>query len=146
MAHSALPEEAHAASQREISPTERWAWFHWLFGPVGYSVYFIVGYLIAEAGCKTTFLDGSLLGLDAVSVVILALTAVTALALLGAAGFSFRRWQQYRGVESRNVRDAPSEVYQPFIWLSGALLDGLFLLLTLVTGLSVLALEPCVWM
>jgi hypothetical protein len=139
MAHF-IPQEEISAEQEEIQRIERRAVIHLLAGPVIYSVYFMIGYLLAEVGCKTTFLSGSLFGIHAVSVAILLLTAISAGVLLYETMLSFRNWRQYRG-----NADEQSEIRRPFLWLAGFIQSVYFLGLTVVTGVSVFALDPCVW-
>jgi hypothetical protein len=126
--------------QRDIRSLERAAWTHLLAGPVIYSVYFIVGYMIAEAGCKTEFLSGTMMGINAVSAVIVVLTGVTALVLLYEVVTSYRHWRRYQ-----NAPESELEVHKPFVWMSGLLLSALFALMTISTGISIFALQPCEW-
>ena len=113
---------------------------HLLAGPVLYSLYFILGYLLVEAGCATAFLDSPLFGLNAEVAVTLALTTITGLILLVETVVVLRRWLRYRHAE-----ESEHEMRKPFIWMGSFLMNVLFLVMTLVTGASTLMLDPCTW-
>lgn len=127
-------------SPEEVEGTELRAAAHLLAGPVLYSLYFILGYLLVEAGCATAFLDGALLGFEGVVAVTLGLTAITALVLLVETVVVLRRWLRYRHAD-----DEEHEMRKPFLWMGSFLMDVLFLVMTLVTGASALVLQPCTW-
>lgn len=126
------PEEVRGAEIRIAA--------HLLAGPVLYSLYFILGYLLVEAGCATAFLDSPLFGMQGEVAVTLGLTAITVLILLVETVVVLRRWLRYRHTD-----ESEHEMHKPFIWKGSFLMNVLFLVITLVTGASALVLEPCAW-
>jgi hypothetical protein len=122
-------------------------------GPIIYMVYFIAGYLLAEASCGIGILAGEVAGFPLLSVVLVGLTLVTLVAVLAVAAVQFFGWRRAQ----RNVRVA-GEVREetaapvadsgrdlPFLLIVGAGLALLFAGVTVVTGVPILLLEPCSW-
>ncbi|HXV98420.1 MAG TPA: hypothetical protein VEC93_08350, partial [Anaerolineae bacterium] len=68
---------SHITSQSHThSPSARSLWIGLLAGPVIWSIYFIGGYAISEASCYTDFLEGTLLGFNALTTTLLLMTGV----------------------------------------------------------------------
>jgi len=127
-------------SQEKRQSLERTAWIYLLAGPVLYSVYFVLGYLIAEAGCNTALRTNTLFGINAVAAIIVGLTGLTTLLLVYTGIGAYRAWRRYQNGDATD-----HEVHRPFVWRSGLLLGLLFTLMTVVTGISVFFLQPCAW-
>jgi hypothetical protein len=122
---------------RQISPE----WATLLAGPLVWAVYFLVGYTLAEFGCRGLWLAGQIAGLPAVSVVVAGLT-LAALAISVWAGWrTWRRWRALRRDPDASLNRA--EERQRFMVLGGLLLSGLFTLAIFLTGLPALILEGC---
>lgn len=134
------------------------AWYFVLTGPLTWSVYFLVGYGLIEAACKAGLLEAQLLGLTVLSLVILALTLVALLVTLYAGFVAYRNWRPigtHRELAmgqgpvapmGQNADDRPSRPDEDagrFMGFAGVLLNALFSLLILVTGLPALVLNPC---
>lgn len=115
--------------------------FGLLSGPLAWTVYFVVGYMVAEAGCYVPVLrqSASGLGLSRLSLLVIAL-ALPALAvnLYGVA----RTWQRWRALGGGPAE--ASEVTR-FLSLSGLVLNLIFLLAILLIVIPIFFLDPCVW-
>lgn len=109
-----------------------------LAGALSWSLYFLAGYLLAEAACLAGLLDSTVAGLDLLVVVLLALGLVAALVAAYAAWWSYRRWRA-----GRDAREG--DELATFLALASSLLNGLFTLTILVTVLSLIFVEPCSW-
>lgn len=129
----AVPESTYVTDYQENT---RALWIGLLAGPVVYALYFIVGYLLAEATCQS-----DILGIDRASldIVIGGITVVAAAILLGAIIYSVRTWQRNRS-RSDDVGGALS-----FMAFGGLLLTMLFVLLIGVTGVAVFWIDQCGW-
>ncbi|MEZ4682605.1 MAG: hypothetical protein R2932_51200 [Caldilineaceae bacterium] len=116
--------------------TTRGLWLGLLSGPVVYALYFIVGYLLAEATCQ-----GTVLRIRAANLVwvIGGLTTLATLLTMIFLWLSYRRWRHHREAEDA-VGDALA-----FMAFSGLLLNGLFALLIVVTGVAVFFIDNCQW-
>lgn len=136
-------------TERTLPPTEaalpdqptslRTLWFASLLGPIAYSIYFLIGYMLAEAACKADLLRFTFLGMDGLAATELLLTLLTA-AIIGAGMvLTLRVWQRTDG--------QPMEQSAARFLAFGALwLNPFFILTTLVTGGALLFLQPCSWM
>ncbi|HRW05475.1 MAG TPA: hypothetical protein P5121_10290 [Caldilineaceae bacterium] len=122
--------------------SNRSLWIGLFSGPVIYSLYFVTGYLFAEATCTADLLHFRILGLEAVSFWLIVLTlgaaVVTGSCMVMALG-NWRRTQ--RDEESRH----PERSYPPFMAFVGAWLNGLFTLFILLTGVPSFFLVICDW-
>ena len=129
----------------EAAPQQdtRSLWLGLLTGPLTWAVYFILGYLLVEAVCKTDFLSFSLFGLTALSAIILLLTVLGLFITLYACFFNYRKWQQALEKGSQDFDDQLGHRPARFMALAGLLLGGLFTLIILLTGASVFILRPC---
>ena len=96
------------------------AWIRWLTGPIVWTVYFMVVYLLVEAACEMV-----VLGETAVLPLTLLVTFITG-AIIAAAVY-----QAWRSAD------------ESFANKSSVSLNILFLLLTLAVGVTVLVLKPC---
>ena len=127
------------AEQRvtQVSPD----WLSLLAGPLTWSGFFLIGYVLAEFGCKGGWLRGQIAGLPTASVVIAVLT-VAALGLSIWAGWrTWRRWGAIRADPDAQLSRV--EERQRFMTLGGLLLSGLFSLAIVLTGIPAVVLEPC---
>lgn len=129
----AVPESTYVTDYQE---NIRALWIGLLAGPVVYALYFIVGYLLAEATCQSDIIGLERADLD---MVIGGITAVAAAILIGAVFYSIRTWQRNRS-RSDDVGGALS-----FMAYGGLLLSLLFVLLIGVTGVAVFWIDQCVW-
>ena len=111
-------------------------------GPVIYSLYFVTGYLFAEATCTADLLRFRILGLEAVSFWIVVLTLAAAAATGYCMMMALGHWRQtQRDEESRR----PERSYPPFMAFIGAWLNGIFTLFILLTGVPSFFLVICDW-
>ncbi|MDT8305779.1 MAG: hypothetical protein RRC07_07570 [Anaerolineae bacterium] len=110
-----------------------------LLGPVTWSIFFLAGYLLAEAACQVGLLQSTVAGLDLLVFVVLVLGLVAAAVSAAGALWAYRRW--------RTAGDqAPEEDnLTAFLALAAILLNVLFTLATLMTALGLIFLEPCSW-
>ncbi|HSM57778.1 MAG TPA: hypothetical protein VK879_16620 [Candidatus Sulfomarinibacteraceae bacterium] len=118
--------------------------FGLLSGPIAWTIYFVAGYLVAEAGCYVPALrqPASGLGLSRLpllSLIVIAL-ALPALAVnLYGAGSTWRRWRQLGGGE------AEAREVTRFLTLSGLVLNLIFLLAILLIVIPLFFITPCGW-
>lgn len=114
-----------------------------LIGPLGWGVFFLVGYLIAEAACQTRILHNSVAGLNLVVVVVLGLALLALLVTGGGAIWNYRRWREraWNGIRG----DRKTEDLATFFALVSMALNVLFALAIVLTALGMLFLEPCQW-
>ena len=118
-------------------------WFGLLAGPIVWSVYFLVGYGLTEFVCKLGLLEFRILGLAALSAIIVGLTLVALLITLYAGFLAYRNWQRMKEDEPDEGQPSwPAENSQ-FMALTGLLLNGLFSLTILVSGIPAFFLPPC---
>lgn len=130
------------AQERDVTQVNP-QWYTLLAGPIIWTVYFLVSYSLAEFGCRGGWLAGTLAGLPAASVVVVALTLV-ALAVSGLATYrTFRRWQRSQGDPNGDKGWFQVEDRHRFMVLAGLLLDVLFTFLILLSGIPALMLIPC---
>lgn len=138
MAQAVTP---HVSTKNSRS-TDRLLWLGLLAGPVVYSLYFVAGYLFAEATCTADLLRFRVLGLEAVSFWIVMVTLAAAAITGISTAISLRYWRRTR-LESESDRAERS--YPPFMAFVGAWLGGFFTLLILLTGVPALFLVICDW-
>lgn len=119
-----------------------------LVGPISWSAFFIIGYLIAEAACVGGFWQSNVAGLSLVVVVIVALATVFTLISAGAAVWTYRRW---RAADDRERQTREGEHVQQtedlgaFLALAATGLNVLFALAIVITAASMIFLVPCRW-
>ncbi len=129
----------HAAPIRRRN---RWLWFVLASGPIVYSLYFLIGYLLAEASCVAGTLRYRLLGLEAISFWIILLTVVAAAITAYSTVVALRHWQQ---AEHGATATTAEHGYPPFMAFVGAWLNGLFTLFILLSGVPAYFLVLCDW-
>lgn len=132
--------ELSAHKEQQISDGA--LWFGLLSGPVVYSLYFLAGYLFAEATCVADLLRFRILGLEAISFWIVVLTLAAAAVTGYSAIMAYANWRHTRG-DAEAAR--PERSYPPFMAFVGAWLSGLFTLFILMTGVPALFLTLCDW-
>jgi hypothetical protein len=124
----------------------RLLWFLLLSGPVIYTVYFLASWITAEYACLGEGLTFSVGGMNGVSLVVLALTLVTLGALLASTTLSWRAWRSRRGQEEADAtaydNTAGTEAAMAMV---GLLLNGFFVIVTIMTGIPSLVLVACDW-
>lgn len=131
--------------ERPVTAGERqwsrnWQLYSLLVGPIAYSVFFVIGYLLVEAACRTGILLKQVAGIP------LALLLVVALGLLTLALIAYGGIRAYRAWSTWRDQDLLAEGRDEFMALAALILVALFGLATVLTALSVLVLEPCRWM
>jgi hypothetical protein len=120
---------------RALNPTQkRNLWLVLLGGPLAWATYFTAGYLFLETACRRLTPVSDILGMPWPSLVVILLTIATLIVIAYTGRYAYICWQQPDGPE-----------YSRFIAQLGTLLCGLFAFVTLLTGLSALALAPCVF-
>lgn len=124
------------------SPHPPTLWFGLISGPLAWIIYFLAGYLLIEAACKTTWLDNPIQGFDAISTIVLILTAAGLLMAVVGGWLNFRHWRNVK----RQTTDAEpnrTESVRGYMAFSGWLLNLLFGFTVLITGVPALFLSPC---
>jgi hypothetical protein len=121
-------------------------WVQLLAGPVLWSVYFLLSYLLVEAFCQMGW-NFRILEMNGLSVI---LTALTVLAVVSASLFALKSYRAWKSLNKDHklmdeIREASrwSEGPLEFVYFSGFLLSVLFTAVILVTGIPVLFLSPC---
>jgi hypothetical protein len=128
-----------------LSHLSRSPWFHFLGGPVLWSVHFLVSYGWVEFACRVRLLvlHSTILGLTVLSWSVLVLTFVAVLATLYVGWSAYRNWQRLRESQETNELEAWGVESRRFMALSGIGLSALFALVILLSGLPALVLGPC---
>lgn len=131
--------------ERPVTAGERqwsrnWQLYSLLVGPIAYSIFFVAGYLLVEAACRTGILLRQVVGIP------LALLLVVGLGVLVLALIAYGGIRAYRAWSPRRDQDLLAEGRDEFMALAALILTALFGLATVLTALSVLVLEPCRWM
>lgn len=125
---------------------EPMGWFQLLAGPIFWSAHFLVSYLLVEAFCQMEW-SFTLLGIDGLSVI---LVAATVAAAVGSGYFAYRSYGAWKKAnkggglkeefkETARWSEGPGE----FMRFSGFLLGVLFTATIIVVGLPVFFLRPC---
>ncbi len=136
------PPDNQIQHSKAIRQRNRWLWFGLASGPIVYSLYFITGYLLAEASCAADLLRYRVWGLEAISFWITVLTVVAAAITGFSTVVAFRHWRRTRmDDEAAN----PARSYPPFMAFVGAWLSGLFTLFILLSGVPAFFLVLCDW-
>jgi hypothetical protein len=126
----------------------RWPLFMFVFGPVIWSVHFLLVYLVTEAGCSGGGPGLRLFDPPVPKVVTLAATAAAAAAALGCAMWWYRRW---RAGEHEPAADEAGDLAGGLTdhdrgWtlaFTGFLLSLLSVVTVLFVGLPALVLPSC---
>jgi hypothetical protein len=127
MSDSPAPKPATA------EPNPRGSALGLLAAPAAYAVVAVVNYLLAPAACG--------LGLGGGFSVLKVITfVITALGLLVAVWAGYR---SYRNVQRAREAGATSDDSSRFVGVGGIMLAVLFSALTIIAGLSGLAMKPC---
>lgn len=108
-----------------------------LGGPVVYSLYFMAVYLLVEAACRETLLQGTMWGLTGLQAAVLGLTLVAVVITLALAFLTYPDEQNIGSEEARRNRR--------FMAQAGLWLSGFFVVVTVVTGVPILVLTLCSW-
>jgi hypothetical protein len=132
-----------STASRSYTGHLRSLWFGLLAGPITWSVYFMAGYSLIEFTCKLGLLEFRILGLAALSAIVVGLTLIALLVTLYAGFLAYRNWQQVQEDEPDRAQQSRPEENSRFMALAGMLLSGLFSLLILLTGIPTFFLPPC---
>ena len=128
-----VPESTYTT---ERPPFARRLWLGLLAGPLLYAFYFVVGYLLAEATCTQNLFA---IGTAGLAPAIGILTGMISLLTVIFAALSYRHWRQFHG------RDDAVGGALAFMAFGGLLLNGLFTLFVVVTGVAVFFIDTCRW-
>jgi hypothetical protein len=132
------------AAQTDTHPSARFLWTIWLAGPLIWVVYFVVGYGLTEFVCTGGFLNFSLLGLNALSTIIIILTLIAFGATLYTGFLSYRLWQRPNKEKVAEFSEpARSEDASQFMIFAAVMLNTFFAIIILLTGLPAFYLQPC---
>ncbi len=126
----------NVATQAATEPDYGPLWRRLFAGALAYVVYFLAGYLLAEAGCLIPVLRDKIGPLSLLAVIELALTAV---ALLAAAWGGYGAYRIWRGAPKDNQNSTR------FLAFSGVLLNVIFGATTLYTGIMLAFSKACSW-
>jgi hypothetical protein len=122
----------------QLDRRNRNLWRVFLAGPIIYSIYFIVVWVLSEFGCIAGIGQFDLWGMNPIrlGVVLLTLVAALIIALVGLS--TFRRWHR--------VNEDPEEDDPLFMLLVGAWLNGFFVVITLLSAVPLVLRSVCGWL
>jgi hypothetical protein len=124
------------SAQRAVH-RRRWQWFGLLAAPIAYLLVAVFTYGVVPAACQFGLLQMSLFGVSALAILAFAVTlGGLLLALWGG-------YVAYHNRETAGKAGAPPDDTARFISVGGIMLSVLFILLTVIAGLSTLAFQPC---
>ncbi len=139
-----------ASRTQDHFPSARSLVIGMLAGPVVWIVYFMIGYVLIEAACKTPLFGFSLAGLMGISIIVIGLTLVALVVLVWTGRMAYHHWLQLRDVvepETEGEASFSSEWlsvgHGRFMAFTGLLLNSLFAIIIFATGLPALLLWPC---
>lgn len=139
-----MPDDHLPNHQSSTGQRLRPLWFSVLVGPLVYSIYFLIGYMIAEAACKADLLNFTLLGMDGLAVTELLLTVISVVIISSGFVIAWRSWRSRRA--QGDGGQGSDESARHFLAFGGLVLNPLFILVTGATGGALLFLQPCSWM
>jgi hypothetical protein len=116
-------------------------WLMFLAGPVIYIVYFIVVWALAEFGCLAGIQELRPFGLNPIYTGVLALTVVAALVTFYIGLLTFRRWRELRRGPADSEEEDPLFMVTVGIWL-----NGMHIVVILLTAVPMLSGSACAWM
>ena len=116
-------------------------WLAVLAGPLAWSLHLLVSYAAVSLACTFIFPDPPLPGLGAGGLAVVAITLVAALVTLAGGIYCVHAWRRAGGSGWRELSRA--EAVGQFMAVGGVGLNALFLLATILEGLPVLVLRPC---
>jgi hypothetical protein len=119
---------------RETEPTPRASAFSLLAAPAAYGVAAVLNYFVAPAACQLG-LSGS--GFSLLRVITFLLTGLALLVTAWAA------YSSYRNIQRARAAGATADESSRFLGVGGFMLSVLFTGLTIIAGLSGLAMQPC---
>ena len=119
-------------------------WFGMFASPVFWSLHLVIGSFLSEAACYTNFLGFRILGMGALTFILIVLTILAMGAVIWNGWWSYRSWRHYQ--RENPEEEFPLQAYDrdEFLALSGFLLSGIFFLLLLINLYPFLVLRPCV--
>ncbi len=123
---------AQAATEPDYGPL----WRRLFAGALAYGGYFLVGYLLAEAGCLIPALRREIGPLSLLAVIELALTAAAVLVAAWGGYGAYRIWRRAPRDDQNSIR---------FLAFSGVLLNVIFAATTLYTGIMLAFAKACSW-
>jgi hypothetical protein len=127
-------------TRRPAAPQHRLWWLRLLAGPIIYAIFFTLAYLAVEAACHTELLRFTVAGTNGITVAVLALTAAAFVAVLVSL-----LWNIWRLRRTPKRHDPEFGDTDRFIDEVGIMLNLLFALLVLATGMPALLIAPCAW-
>jgi hypothetical protein len=116
-------------------------WGTALAGHVAWSAQLLLSYFVTSLACAAQPGAFRLAGLDGFQALLVALTLVPAAVALLATLDNWRAWRAARRQQPRGTDEAVG--WRGFLGLFGLLLNGVFVATILLTGLSLVYLQPC---
>jgi hypothetical protein len=135
----AMADTTAAQPDTARSPAARWLWLGLLGAPSVWLVHILALWMIAEWGCLAGWAHYTILGVQAVTLLLVIATCV-ALPLVIAAGLvAWRTWRRARA----SANDRGSENRSAYMGLGGIALSTLFGFAIILESLPALLLSPC---
>jgi hypothetical protein len=122
-----------------FSPTGRSLWFSLLGAPSAWLVHFLAIWVIAEWGCLAGWSRFTILGFDAITVLLVLATFMVLPLVIAAGLMAWRIWQRTRA----NANDRGSEHRSAYMSFGGVVLSTLFAFAIFLESLPALLLHPC---
>jgi hypothetical protein len=127
-------------------PGEVKAWEMWyglLGGPVIWAAHFTIVYAVASTSCQLGFLiDRTLLGLNALTAVLIIITIVAIAAMVYGIFLTYRNWQRLTDDRREGVGQ-PERNRQRFMAFSGLALNVIFIVSVILTLVPSFFFHPC---
>lgn len=116
-------------------------WTTFLAGPVIYTAYFLIVWILGEFGCLAGLHRVPLLGANPIRLGVLVFTAVAALITLAVGIPGFRRWRRRQHGHAGDKEDDVTFMLFVGIWL-----NGLFTVVILLSAVPMLLGSACDYM
>ena len=133
----------HTVARRQI-PRLRSLVAALLAGPIIWSIYHIVAYVLMEVACRTPLLAGEVAGYATVSLVVVVLGVFCVILIAAFGVFSYLRFRRIDRQGAGGEDPDRAESAARFLALSAVLLSVLFALLVVLAAVPALFLSPCV--
>jgi hypothetical protein len=129
------------ATQRDtsFSPTGRSLWFSLLGAPSAWLIHFLAIWVIAEWGCLAGWSRFTILGFDAVAILLVLATFIVLPLVIAAGLMAWRIWQRMRA----HANDGGSEHRSAYMGFGGVMLSTLFAFAIILESLPALLIHPC---
>jgi hypothetical protein len=113
-----------------------------MIGPIFWSAYFVISYLVSGTGCSLGYGKAELAGMSSVQLLLLIAGAITA-ALIAAAAVQAERGRRRAKESAAGAEHAPERRRHQFLYATSLVLCGLSLVGTLWLAMAALIVPVC---